>query len=43
LKQAQEWQKRQDVHDAPSCPFSKFITTEVIQGGVIALTTTKIT
>jgi len=35
--------KRQDAHDAPSCPLSKFITTEVNQGGVIALTTTKIT
>jgi len=50
LKQAQEWQtvltlaqpKRQDAHDAPSCTLSKFITTEAIQGGVIALTTTKI-
>jgi len=51
LKQAQEWQKvlelaqskRQDAHDAPSCPLLKFITTEASQGGVIALTTTKIT
>jgi len=51
LKQEQEWQtvlelaqlKRQDAHDAPSCPLSKFITTEASQGGVIALTTTKIT
>jgi hypothetical protein len=51
LKQAQEWQtalelaqpKRQDVHDALSCPPAKFITTEAIQGGVIALTTAKIT
>jgi len=46
-----EWQtvlelaqpKRQDAHDAPSFPLSKFITTEASQGGVIALTTTKIT
>ena len=51
LKQPQEWQtvlklaqaKRQNAHDAPSCPLSKFITTEVSQGGVIALMTTKIT
>jgi len=51
LKRAQEWQtvlelaqpKRQDAHDAPSYPLSKFITTEASQGGVIALTTTKIT
>jgi len=51
LKQAQEWQtvlelaqpKRQDADDAPSCPLSKFITTEASQGGVIALTTIKIT
>jgi len=51
LKQAQEWQtvlelaqpKRQDAHDAPSCPLSKFITTEASKGGVIALTTTQIT
>ena len=51
LKQAQEWQtvlelaqpKRKDAHDAPSCPLSKFITTEESQGGVIALTSTKIT
>jgi len=51
LKQAQEWQtvlelaqpKRQDTHNAPSCPLSKFITTEASQGGVIALTTTRIT
>ena len=36
MKQAQEWQtvlewaqpKRRDAHDAPSCPLSKFITTE---------------
>jgi len=35
--------KRRDAHDAPSYPLSKFITTEAIQGGVIALTTTKIT
>jgi len=27
----------------PSCPLSKFITTEASKGGVIALTTTKIT
>jgi len=46
LKQAQEKQmelklakpKRQDAHDAPSCPLSKFITTEASKGGVIALT-----
>jgi len=51
LKQAQEWQtvlefaqsKRQDAHDAPSCSLLKFIITEASQGGVIALTTTKIT
>jgi len=51
LKPAQEWQtllelaqpKRQDAHDAPPCPLLKFITTEASQGGVIALTTTKIT
>jgi len=51
LKQAYEWQtvlelaqsKRQDAHDAPSCPFLKSITTEASQGGVIALPTTKIT
>ena len=51
LKQAQEWQtvlelaqpKRQDAHDAPSCPLSKFIITEASKGGVIALTTTQIT
>jgi len=51
LKQAQEWQtvlelaqpKRQDAHDAPSCPFLKFITTEASQRGVIAPTSTKIT
>jgi len=51
LKQAQEWQtvlelaqsKRQDDHDATSCPFLKFITTEASQGGVIAISTTKIT
>jgi urease accessory protein UreF len=35
--------KRQNAHDAPSCPLSKFITTEASQGGVITLTTTKIT
>ena len=51
MKQGQKWQrvlklakpKRQDAHVAPSCPLSKFITTEASQGGVIALTTTKIT
>jgi len=51
LKQAQEWQtvlelaqpKRQDAHDGASCPILKFIITEASQGGVIALTTTKIT
>jgi len=51
LKQAQEWQtvlelaqpKCQDAHDVPSCPLSKFITTKAIQGGLIVLTTTKIT
>ena len=51
LQQAQEWQtvfelaqsKRQDAHDAPSCPLLKFITTAASQGDVIALTTTKIT
>ena len=31
------------AHDAPACPLSKFITTEANQGGVIALTTIKIT
>ena len=41
LKLAQP--KRQDAHDAPSCPLLKFITTEASQGGVIAITTTKIT
>ena len=49
LKQAQEWQtvlelaqpKRQNAHDALSCPLSN--TTEASQGVVIALTTTKIT
>jgi len=49
LKQAKEWQtvlelaqsKRQDAHDVPACPFSKFITSEAIQGGVITLTTTQ--
>jgi len=41
LKLAQP--KRQNAHDVPSCPLSKFITTEASQGGVIALTTTKIT
>jgi len=35
--------KRQDAHDAPLCPLSKFITTEASQGGVIAPTTKKIT
>ena len=30
-------------HDTPSYSLSKFITTEAIQGGVIAITTTKIT
>jgi len=48
LKQAQERQtvlelaepKRQDAHNAP---ILKFITTEASKGGVIALTTTKIT
>ena len=51
LKQAQEWQtvlelaqpKRQDAHDAPSCTLLKFITREASQGGMIALTNTKIT
>jgi len=51
LKQAQKWQtvlelaqpKCQDAHDAPSYPLLQFITTEASQGGVIALTTTKIT
>ena len=51
LTHAQEWHtvlelaqpKRQDAHDAPACPLSKFITTEAIQGGVIALKTSKIT
>jgi len=51
LKQAQDGQtvmelaqpKRQDAHDAPSCALSKFNTAEASQGGVIALTTTKIT
>ena len=51
MKKAQEWQPVwelaqptcQDAHDAPSCPVSKFISTEAIQGGVIALTTAKIT
>jgi len=33
---------RQDAHDAPSCPLLKFINT-ASQGGVIALTTTRIT
>ena len=33
----------QDADDTPSCPLSKFITTEASQGGVIALTTIKIT
>ena len=50
LKQAKEWKtvlelaqpKRQNAHDAPSCPLLKFITTEASKGGVIALTTTKI-
>jgi len=31
--------KRQNAHDAPSSPLSKFITTEASQGGMIALTT----
>jgi len=39
FKQAQEWQtmlelaqpKRQDSHDAPSCPLLKFITAEANQ------------
>ena len=51
LKQAQEWQtvlelaqpKRQDAHDSPSCPLSKFTNTEARQGGVIGLITTKFT
>ena len=51
LKLAQEWQtvskltrpKRRSAHHAPSCPFSKFVTTEASQGGVIALTATKFT
>jgi len=51
LKQAQERQtvlklaqpKRQDAYDCPVCPLSKCITTEASKGGVIALTTTKIT
>ena len=50
MKQAQKWQtvlelaqsKRQDAHDDPSCPLLKFITTELSQGGAIALETTKI-
>ena len=33
----------QDADDAPSCPLSKFITTEASQGGVIAHTTIKFT
>ena len=51
MKKAQERQavlelaqpKRQDAHDAPSCPLLKFITTGASQGGVTALTSTKIT
>jgi len=51
LNQKQKWQtvlelaqpKRQDADDTPSCPLLKFITTEASQGGLIALTTTKIT
>ena len=51
LKQAREWQtvlelaqpQRQDAHDAPSCPLSKFISTEASHGGVIALVIKKIT
>jgi len=51
MKQAQQRQtvlelaqpKRQDAHDVPPRPLLKFITTEASQGGVIALTTTKIT
>jgi len=51
LKQAQKSQtvlrwaqtKCQDAHNAPSCPLLKFITTKASKGGVIALTTTKIT
>ena len=51
LEQAKEWQmvlglvqpKRQNTYDAPSCLFSKFITTEESQGGVITLIATKIT
>jgi len=35
--------KRQDAHDTPACPLSKFITTEASQGSVIALATAKIT
>ena len=35
--------KRHYAHNAPSCHLSKVITTEAIQGGVMALTTTKIT
>jgi len=50
-KKAQEWQtvlelaqpKRQDAHNALSCPLLKFITTQASQRGVIALTTTRIT
>jgi len=45
MKKAQERQavlelaqpKRQDAHDAPSCPLLKFINTEASQVGVIAL------
>ena len=50
-KQTQEWQtvlelaqtKHHNAHDAPSCHLSKLSTTEASQGGVITLTTTKIT
>jgi len=35
--------KASNAHGAPSCPPSKFTTTEASQGGVFALTTTKIT
>ena len=33
--------KRQYAHDAHSCPFSKFIITEVSQGGVAQMCLTK--
>jgi len=50
-KKEQEWHtmlelaqpKRQNAHDALTCPLSKFITTEASHGGLIALTTTTIT